>query len=179
MSEIRLGKVTGQEVSTARNGAAQVRKLQVTMGDGSPRLIQYMPQSGEDTCPSVGDRVFFVESGESFFIAVATSDKITPTVAAGEKEFYSSDGSTKKARHKLKASGKQYLGNSGGDLRTALDSLHDALSTFAGSASQSAVSTGGSSSVALAAALVALMIPLAASVASAKTALDAVLDNTP
>lgn len=128
-----IGTVTGTpEVSRVKNGTGFALMLQVRFSDARDiRTVQYMPQAGEDTVPLKGSKVAVVDVG-GFLLAIASYDAIKSTRAPGEKEFYSSNGTTKLARLSLKSNGKIYAGNvvSGKNLRASLDTLSTALVTF-------------------------------------------------
>jgi len=182
---VRIGQVVKTTIWPPLNytsGKTQpgVRLILVSFG-GFQKWVQFIPQAGEDVIPPVGSIITMVESHE-LIMGTSTFDNVHPDphMNTGEKELYSSDGSGNKlARHKMKQNGKHYIANATQDLRTQLDNLLVALNTFCGSAAQSAITAGGSSSAALAAAIVALMQPLFTSVTNVQTALDALLDNAP
>lgn len=73
--------------------------------------------------------------------------------------------------------GKAHLRNATQSLYTLLDSLEAALQTFMGASSQSSITSGGASSVALAAALVALMAAFTASTTNMRSNLAALLEE--
>jgi hypothetical protein len=72
--------------------------------------------------------------------------------------------------------GKAFLRNQAKSLYTLLDSLEHALATFMGATSQASITSGGSSSAALAAALVALMGAFTTATATMRTDLAALLE---
>jgi len=185
MGELRVSKATGQQkVDTAVNsaqGSAQTRFVQVEGAGAGTRYVQIIMQAGEDWCPQPGDRVFLVDSGGRVY-GVASSDKITPAVNPGEVERYSYNSSgVKLARHKLKSNGKHLIKNetASADLRTGLDNLFTAIDSFSNATAQAAITSGGTSSVSLAAAIVALQTALNSAASAAKTIVDNVLDNAP
>lgn len=71
---------------------------------------------------------------------------------------------------------KIQLKNTAASIYTALDDFEAAVATFCGTAAQASITSGGSSSVSLAAAIVALMETMSASIATAKTALGQVME---
>lgn len=188
MGELRVSKSTGQQQIKAavnsQQGSAQVRYIQIVGAGGGTREIQLIQAAGEDWCPQQNDRIFVMESGVAKFYAVASSDLITPSAGAGEREHYSySSAGLKLARHKLKSNGKHLIKNeqSSQDLRTGLDNLFTAIDTFSNATAQSAITSAGSSPLPapLAAAIVALMTALNSTASAAKTIVDSVLDNVP
>lgn len=73
-------------------------------------------------------------------------------------------------------SGKAFLRNASASLFTLLDTLEAALQTFMGASSQASITTGGSSSAALASALVALMVTFTSATATMRTDLAKLLE---
>lgn len=71
---------------------------------------------------------------------------------------------------------KIQLKNTAASMYTAIDDFEAAVATFCGTAAQSSITSGGASSVSLAAAIVALMVTMSASIATAKTALGQVME---
>jgi hypothetical protein len=72
--------------------------------------------------------------------------------------------------------GKMQLKNTATSLYTALNNFESAVATFSNAASQAAISTGGSSSAALASAINVLLVALNISVVSAQTALGQIME---
>lgn len=165
MSDILTGKVVGSEVSTVANGQLKVTKLQVQTPEGGVHLMQMLSSAGEDTTPNIGCRVAFIRSA-GVNLVVATSDTLAPSTAVGEKEFYSSSGTQKSARLKLKANGKIFAASQSGgvNLATALTNLINGI--------QGATATDPTSGA----------LPLAdatGKIALALTQLGVLLDSTP
>jgi hypothetical protein len=181
---IRNGILKGTRTTVAKGGKKTVRQLQVALAGSQGRdlrTVQDTPHAGIDCNPPVGSLVMTLESGSSIRFGISSYDFIPPTASPGEFEIYSSDGSSKKARMKAKANGKLYLASvsNATNLRDSLDQLANAIKTFSSAASQSAITSGGSTAATLAAAIVSLFIPLQASIISAKTEIDYLLDNNP
>lgn len=102
----QIGKVTGTSITKNKDGDRNVLMLQVELTDSDDiQSVQFMSQSGEDTNPVIDSMVTVINISESFKVAIASDDGITPYVDQGEKEFYSSVSGTKKAILKLKADG--------------------------------------------------------------------------
>jgi hypothetical protein len=136
----RIGKITAPpEVRRAKSGDTDVLMLTVRFSDGGAASVQWMPGAGDDSSPQEGD-IVAVERFGGVLIATASKSPGGPTRKTGEREIYSRTPSGgKAARHILKQSGKQYIGNavSGQDLYTLTNSLLTALSVFAAAAAGS------------------------------------------
>jgi hypothetical protein len=173
------GQPTLLGVGAPKNSkSGKARLLQVQVGPAL-KTVQLVTPAGEDFSPPDGSVILLIGDGWKYGFPVRDDVPPDPNLNPGEWIARATDGSgTKRGRVKLKQNGKVYVGNATQNLRTQLDNLLQALNTFCGSAAQSAISTGGSSSAALAAAIVALMIPLFNSVVSVTTAIDALLDTT-
>jgi len=92
------GIVTGTFIGPNKNGLENVRMLWVSISEPTDiQPVQYVSQSGDDTAPQVGDEVTIVQISESFKIAIASDDLITPTMLPGEKKTYSFLSGTIKA----------------------------------------------------------------------------------
>jgi hypothetical protein len=176
---ILIGKITGSKIDKPKNAVSgQARILTVAIAGAQKELVQLVCEAGEDVNPQDGAVVIILESANGIKFGVATFDGIAPVVAKGERRLYSYDANgTVLARHKLKASGKQFIGNGSGNLGSGLDSLAGALDTLSNATSTAAVTAGAATSVTLAAALVALLTAFNVSLATAKSAIDGVLDT--
>lgn len=85
-----IGVVTGRRVSKNRDGDKPVLILQVSLIDGEDtRSIEIF--SSSDFNPANGTRVYICNVSDSYQIAVATSDGLTPESEPGEIEIYSTD----------------------------------------------------------------------------------------
>ena len=177
---IRVGKVMSSKIGAPKNSKSKnVRLLSVQIG---PQLktVQLVPPAGEDFSPVNGSTVVLLESG-GWIYAIGSADDVDPdsNLSAGEKEIRSTNGSGGLGvRLRMKANGKAYLANAGQNLRDALDSLETALDTLTNATAQAALVSGAASSATLAAAINVLFVTFNASLATAKTALDALLDNS-
>lgn len=90
---VAIGTVTGQEIKENRDGAADVRLLQVQLSNASDiQTVQYMPMAGDDSPPQIGDLVVVMPIGPAFMVALGIQDSIVPSMAAGERKLYSRDG---------------------------------------------------------------------------------------
>lgn len=105
-----IGVVTGRRVSRNRDGDKNVLILQVSLIDGEDtRSIELF--SSSDFNPANGTRVYICNVSDSYQVAVATSDGLTPEVEAGEVEIYSTDNpvTAKQARIYLNKDGEIVL----------------------------------------------------------------------
>lgn len=166
-----IGVVTGTpSVARVKNGTAYALMLQVRFSDSQDvRTVQYMPQSGEDTVPTAGDVVAVVDIG-GIPLALASYDGIQSERESGEKELYShTESGTKLASLLLKSSGLLWLGNrsTGVNLRTLLEDLVSALSTFAAACEASETDT----------VLVAAATTLVTSLTSVSSYISSLLDS--
>jgi hypothetical protein len=119
MAKVESGKVTGQEVKANRDATKQERLLQVELTDPNDiQTAELMSQTGEESNPPVGSKVTVISVGEAWKLAIASSDKIVPLVAPGEKRVYSTDvaGSTVKAQVHCKNDGTIFVSNGTGSL---------------------------------------------------------------
>lgn len=101
-----IGIITGSRTGSNRDGDATRRLLQVQMLDEDVRTVELITMAGDDTNPANGCRVEVVDSS-GVKIATAVTDDLTPDVAVGEREIYSTDNpaTEKRARIKLAANG--------------------------------------------------------------------------
>lgn len=95
-----IGRVTGRQITTNRDGVKQSMMLQVEITDPEDiQTVELISQDGEDTNPPDGSKVVIVSVGSAYKIAIAINDGIAPdvTLLPGEKKIYSSDGGAIKA----------------------------------------------------------------------------------
>ena len=86
----RTGKITGRTITTNRDGTNQRVMLQVQMTNPDDiQTVEYVSLPGQDENPIDGSRVFILEVGESYKIAIAVDDGVTPAMETGEKRLYS------------------------------------------------------------------------------------------
>lgn len=180
------GQPTTLGVGYAKNSKTKkVRLLRVTVG-ADVRTVQVMPPAGEDWSPQDEDVVAMIDSAGGLWLGVAAKDIVPPalTLNQGEKRLYSYNSSgAVQALHKLKSNGKHYIASltAGTDLRTQLDALFSAMSSFLSDVTTFATSCEASTDATLVAAatsLAALLPSLSTAVNNAKTALDSVLDTS-
>lgn len=97
---ITIGTVVGSEITKNKDGDDNVRLLQVELTNADDiQTVEQMRRAGEDSNPQPGARVIVLDLAPSYRVAVAEEDGIEPTVAAGEKEFYSYDDALAKQAH--------------------------------------------------------------------------------
>ena len=145
-----IGIVTGRRIGKNRDGDKNVLILQVELLSGEDtRSIEIF--SSSDFNPANGTRVYICDVSDSYQVAVATSDGITPESEPGEVEIYSTDNpvTAKQARIYLNKDGEIIL-NQGTksavnyvDLNTQLQLLVTAIN----SALSSKLDGGGSAGV--------------------------------
>ena len=105
-----VGIVRGRRIGKNRDGDKNVLILQVEIIDGEDtRSIEIF--SSADFNPANGTRVYICDVTDSYQIAVATSDGLTPEVEPGEIEIYSTDNpvTAKQARIYLNTDGEIIL----------------------------------------------------------------------
>jgi hypothetical protein len=105
-----IGVVTGRRIGKNRDGDKSVLILQVSLIDGEDTRSIEIFSSG-DFNPANGTRVYICDVSDSYQVAVATSDGLTPEVEAGEVEIYSTDNpvTAKQARIYLNKDGEIIL----------------------------------------------------------------------
>lgn len=130
-----IGIIKGRTIGLNKTGDKQRVLLQVEVMGEDIRTVELMTQPGEDMNPANNCRVFILPLSDSYQIAIAGSDDLTPGLQPGEKEIYSTDNpvTTKKARLKFgtdeKLTVNQGLKNSVNwdDLNTQLQLLVTAI----------------------------------------------------
>ena len=105
-----VGIVRGRRTGKNRDGDKNVLILQVEIIDGEDTRSIEIFSSG-DFNPANGTRVYICDVTDSYQIAVATSDGLTPEVEPGEIEIYSTDNpvTAKQARIYLNKDGEIIL----------------------------------------------------------------------
>jgi phage gp45-like len=89
---VRIGTVTGREVTTNRDGTAERLMLQVRISSRDDiQTVEYVSLPGQDENPVDGSRVYIIEVGASYKIAIGADDGVTPAMDTGEKRLYSQD----------------------------------------------------------------------------------------
>ena len=97
---MEIGRITGRQITTNRDGTKPVTMLQVEITDPEDlQTIELMNSAGEDSQPPDDSRIVILSIGQAYKIAVAVDDGIAPDAALipGERKIYSSDGGVIKA----------------------------------------------------------------------------------
>jgi phage gp45-like len=138
---MEFGTITGSEISTNKDSDQKTLLLQVVASDDDDvQTVELHASSGEDTQPPSGSRVFYMEVSDSFSVGIVVDDGAEPAddIEPGEKEIYSIDGGSRKAKIRWKKNGQLILNDGGGTaiefarMKSAFDQLradHDALVT--------------------------------------------------
>ena len=125
-----IGVITGRKISRNRDGDKNVLILQVEIIENEDvRTIEIF--SSADFNPANGTRVYICDVTDSYQIAVATSDGLTPEVEPGEIEIYSTDNpvTAKQARIYLNKDGEIILNQGTKSALNHPDTVN-ALNTF-------------------------------------------------
>ena len=89
---IRIGEITGREITTNRDGTTPRVMLQVRMSNADDiQTVELVTPPGYDANPIDGSSVYVLEVGPAYKIGFAVNDGITPDTATGEKRIYSLD----------------------------------------------------------------------------------------
>lgn len=158
MSILRTGNITDISIGKYPGGTDTVRILtvQVTSVDDI-QTVEHVTESGVDSAPVVGDKVLVELVGESSYkVSHSTGDLIDPVSLPGEKEFYSHDKDSKKARIKLNLDGSTGIKNeiSGLDFATEMTKYNTAVKAIV---TTDGASVNGASQTALDVALADLL----------------------
>ena len=119
MAKAESGRITGREVKKNRDSGKAERLLQVELTDPQDiQTVELMSQTGEESNPPIDSKTTVLSIGEAWKLAIATSDKIVPDVAPGEKKIYSTDstGATIKTKVHLKNDGTIIIDNGVGSI---------------------------------------------------------------
>jgi hypothetical protein len=125
-----VGIVRGRRIGKNRDGDKNVLILQVEIIENEDvRTIEIF--SSADFNPANGTRVYICDVTDSYQIAVATSDGLTPEVEPGEIEIYSTDNpvTAKQARIYLNKDGEIILNQGTKSALNHPDTVN-ALNTF-------------------------------------------------
>lgn len=125
-----IGIVRGYRIGKNRDGNNNVLLLQAEIIENEDvRTIEIF--SSADFNPANGTRVYICDVTDSYQIAVATSDGLTPEVEPGEIEIYSTDNpvTAKKARIYLNTDGEIILNQGTKSALNHPDTVN-ALNTF-------------------------------------------------
>lgn len=128
MGLIDIGIIKGRTIGLNKTGDKQRVLLQVEVMGEDIRTIELMSQPGEDFNPANNCRVLIIPVSDSYQLAIAGSDDLTPGLQPGEKEIYSTDNpvTIKKAKIKFGTDGKLTL-NGGTDFAVRFSALETAF----------------------------------------------------
>jgi hypothetical protein len=149
----RLGIVKGYTLAKNKDGTTKKCLLQVEMipgdDDSDVRTVEFFAQIGEDSNPPIGSRVLVVDVARGYQIGISSTDDIEPESDSGEKEIYSSDGSSKKAKLKLNLDSEVVMNDGSdyavgyNDLKTILEQLVSDCNSLFLTAADGGVAGGG------------------------------------
>lgn len=147
---VRTGIVKGREVGINRDGTTQRLLLQVQMSNPDDmQTVEYVPLPGQDENPINDSKVYILEVGPGYKIAIGADDGVTPTAAAGEKYLYSVDSAGAiQAILKLLSSGIIEV-NGNADFAVRFDALDTALQNMLTALNADIVVAGGAGSTTL------------------------------
>lgn len=154
---IKVGTITGREITTNIDGSQLAMMLQVEITSPEDiQTVEVIGHAGEDSNPPDGSTVIIVRVGNAWKIAVAVGDGIAPdaSLTPGEKKIYSSDGGVIKSfitwlKDKLVLSGDVVEINGNADFAMRFNALDTALQTMLTSLNADIVTAGGSGSTTL------------------------------
>jgi hypothetical protein len=87
---VKTGTITGRDVAKNRDGENDRLMLQVQLSNSDDiQTVEYVSLPGQDANPKNGTKVFIIEVGPSYKIAIGADDGITPGMDTGEQRFYS------------------------------------------------------------------------------------------
>lgn len=89
--DIVIGHVTGTSVGVIRDGQEPGRLLQVMFSGPSDVQTVELPQPGIEYHPPKGTRVFAVQGGAAYKVAVGTDDAVEPIMDPGGMRIYATD----------------------------------------------------------------------------------------
>jgi len=103
---MEIGTIKGFEVKKHRDGTRPVLLLQVAISeDDDLQTVEWFGTFGEDSLPLLESQVLIGMVGNSKF-AFACDDQQTPAAVEGEKNLYSLDSGSRKARISFKITGE-------------------------------------------------------------------------
>lgn len=111
-----IGRVTGYEIGTNKEGEEDSLLLQVEMTETDDvQTVELYGSGGRDYNPPIDSTVIVIPIADALQIAVAVNDGITPESEPGEAEIYSVDefGGSKQAKVKCFTDGKLKLNDGG------------------------------------------------------------------
>lgn len=128
---VKTGIVTGSELKKNRNGQKTRLMLQVQMTNADDiQTVEYVPLPGTDANPIKGSRVYILTVDNSYKIAVAINDGVTPETDPGERHIYAvNDDGVIQSFIKLLKTGVIRI-NGDADFAVRFDALDQALQLY-------------------------------------------------
>ena len=128
---VMIGTVKNIELLKNRNGENKARMLQVEFSNASDvQSVQYVPLSGDDNPPKVGDKVVVLAIGAAFKVAIGVDDGLEPSMLNGERKLYSRDSSGDVAAFINLLNGGIIELNGNNDFAVRFTALETALNLF-------------------------------------------------
>lgn len=153
----RLGTIKGKEIGKNRDGDSNVRLLSAEISSSEDvQTVELITNQGEDFNPEDEDVVLVISLTDAYKIGLVIDDQIAPdpSILNGEKEIYSKENGSKKAKIKLNKDGEVILNDgvdfavSFNELKAQIDQLRtDLLAHFHDGVTVGAGATGVSSTV--------------------------------
>lgn len=147
---VRTGTITGREVTTNKDGTNPRLMLQVQISNPADiQTVEYVSLPGQDENPINGSKVYIATVSESYKVAFAADDGVTPDMNTGEKRLYSlDDNGVIQAFIKLLKSGIIEV-NGNADFAVKFDALDTALQAMLTALNADIVVAGGAGSTTL------------------------------
>ena len=90
MALVSVGRVTGETIGPNKDGAKDVRLLQVEIsGPDDVQTVELLTSGGEEINPPLNSLVLVVGVGGAWKFGIAIDDNIVPSMDVGEKKLYS------------------------------------------------------------------------------------------
>ena len=130
---VAIGKVTGREVRTNRDGSEDVILLQVEVSDSDDiQTVELHRGAGVDLNPPDGSIVSLVQAGNAWQIAATVNDNVTPDgLDEGDYQIYASASGSKTSKVHCENAGDVVI-NDGTDWAVQYTALKDAFDILVG-----------------------------------------------
>ena len=130
---MQIGKITGREIRTNRDGGNDVVLLQVEVSDSDDiQTAELYRGAGVDCNPPDGSTVVLLGAGPAWQIAIAVNDNVTPDgLDEAVYEIYASSSGSKTAKINLDPGGDVMI-NDGSDWAVQYTALKSAFDTLKG-----------------------------------------------
>lgn len=128
---MEFGTIESIEVGVNLDTGENVRIAQVNIIGEDTVTVELPFPEGDEFAPAVGDTVYYEEVDSGFLVArcIQSVVPVDSSLASGERELFSRDGTDRKAKLRLKKNGEIVL-NVGDDYAVKFDKLDDALQFF-------------------------------------------------